>query len=149
MYRDFCIIFQHIDSLQKAIKSKRPGLLKWKVILLYDNITPHSAELTQSLLNQLKQDVFHHRAYSPDLAPSDYHLIPGLKRDLGGWHFTMEADLRSTVTSSLLNRTLSGIALITNYIKKVSNKSCSKLNFLLKTQWVHVSISSRNGAKGV
>ncbi len=44
--------------LQKAIKSKRLGLLKQKVILLHDNPTPHSTKLTQSLLNQLKLDVF-------------------------------------------------------------------------------------------
>ncbi len=31
-------------------------------------------KLTLSLLNQLKQDVFHHSAYLPDLAPANYHL---------------------------------------------------------------------------
>ncbi len=60
--------------------------------------TPHSTKPTQSLLNQLKWDVFHHPAYLPDLASSDYHLILSLKRDLDGWYFAMEEDLQSTVT---------------------------------------------------
>ncbi len=32
--------------------------------------------------------------------------------------------------------------------KNSSNKNCSELNFLQKTQWTHVSISSRNEATG-
>ncbi len=83
--------------LQKAIKSKHPGLLKQKVILMHDNATPHLAKLTQSLLNQLKWDVFLHLAYSLDLPPSNYHLIPSQKRDLGGRHFAMEEDLQCVV----------------------------------------------------
>ncbi len=59
--------------------------------------TLHSAKLTQSLLNQLKRDVFHHPVNSLDLAQWDYHLIPGLKCDLGGRHFTMKENLQSTV----------------------------------------------------
>ncbi len=35
---------------------------------------------------------------------------------------------------------------ITDYMKKVSSKSCSKLNFLQKSQWGHMSISPRSGA---
>ncbi len=33
--------------------------------------------------------------------------------------------------------------------KNVLNKSCSELNFPQKTQWNHVSISGRSGAKGL
>ncbi len=89
--------------LQKAIKSKWPDLLNRKVILLHENATPHSAKLTQSLLNQLKWDVFHHPAYLPDLAPSDYHFIPSLKCDLGVRHFAMEEDQQSVVADSDAN----------------------------------------------
>ncbi len=39
-------------------------------------------------------------------------------------------------------------AKITNYIKKFSNKSCSELNFVQKSQWAHMSISNRIGARG-
>ena len=31
--------------------------------------------------------------YSPDLAPSDYHLFPGLKKQLKGRHFSSDAEV--------------------------------------------------------
>ncbi len=92
------LYFYALIHLQKGIKCERPNLLKRKVILQHDNATLHWAKLIQSLLNQLKWYVFHLLVYSPDLAPSDYHLIPGLKCDLGGWHFTTEERLQSVVT---------------------------------------------------
>ncbi len=81
--------------LQKAIKSKRVGLLKRKVVVLHGNATPHSAKLAQSSLNQLKWDVFHHPVYSSDLALLEYHLTFGLKCDVGSRHFATEEDLQS------------------------------------------------------
>ncbi len=41
--------------------------------------------------------VFHHPTYSPNLAPSDYYLVIGLKHDLSGRHFAMEEDLQSAI----------------------------------------------------
>ncbi len=67
--------FDTLIFSQKTIKSKHPGLLKRKVILLHDNTTPHSAKFTHSLFNQLKWDVFLHLAYSPDSVPSDYSFM--------------------------------------------------------------------------
>jgi len=34
-----------------------------------------------------------HPLYSPDLAPSGYHLFPGLKKQLKGRHFLSEAEV--------------------------------------------------------
>jgi len=34
-----------------------------------------------------------HPPYSPDLAPSDYHLFPGLKKQLKGRHFLSDAEV--------------------------------------------------------
>jgi len=34
-----------------------------------------------------------HPPYSPDLAPSDYHLFPGLKKQLNGRHFSSDAEV--------------------------------------------------------
>jgi len=31
--------------------------------------------------------------YSPDLAPSDYHLFPGLKKELKGRYFSSDAEV--------------------------------------------------------
>ena len=32
-----------------------------------------------------------HQPYSPDLAPSDYHLFPGLKKQFKGLHISPDA----------------------------------------------------------
>ena len=39
------------------------------------------------------QPGFDHPPYSPDLAPSDYHLFPGLKKQLKGRHFSSDAEV--------------------------------------------------------
>jgi hypothetical protein len=38
-------------------------------------------------IQKLKWNVLPHPAYSPDLAPSDYHLFGPLKENLGGNRF--------------------------------------------------------------
>jgi len=65
--------------LQAAIKRKRPGLLTEGVSLFHNNAPAHSAGLTQAALKNLKWKVFSHPPYSPDLAPSNYHLFPAIK----------------------------------------------------------------------
>ncbi len=87
------LYFDVLICLQQAIQSEHPGLLKRKVILLHDIATPHSVKLTESLLSQVKWDVFRHPVYSLDLALPDYDLIPSLKHYLRGRHFAMEEDL--------------------------------------------------------
>jgi histone-lysine N-methyltransferase SETMAR len=53
------------------------------VCFLQDNARPHTAALTMATLLKLKWDVLPHPPYSPDLAPSDYHLFGPIKRVLG------------------------------------------------------------------
>ena len=38
-------------------------------------------------LNELRYELLHHPSYSSDLAPSDYHLFPNLKKWLQGKRF--------------------------------------------------------------
>ena len=51
-------------------------------ILQHDNARPHTSRQTQDALRQLELTTLPHPAYSPDLAPSDYHLFPRLKKYL-------------------------------------------------------------------
>jgi len=37
--------------------------------------------------------ITHPTPYSPDLAPSDYHVFPGLKKQLKGRHFSSNAEV--------------------------------------------------------
>jgi len=39
--------------------------------------------------------------YSPDLAPSDYHPFPGLKKQLKGCHFLSDAEVTAAVKTWL------------------------------------------------
>jgi histone-lysine N-methyltransferase SETMAR len=54
---------------------------KW-VLFLHDNVLAHRALATQKKLAYLAFHFLDHPPYSPDLAPSDYHLFPGLKKTI-------------------------------------------------------------------
>ncbi|XP_046659139.1 histone-lysine N-methyltransferase SETMAR-like [Homalodisca vitripennis] len=90
-----------LQRLRRAIQDKRRGMLTSGVVLIHDNARPHSAALTKRLLDGFKWDVFNHPAYSPDLAPSHYHLFPELKKMLGGQTFRTDDALRDAVKTHL------------------------------------------------
>ncbi|UYV65927.1 hypothetical protein LAZ67_3005901, partial [Cordylochernes scorpioides] len=83
-----------LTKFRAAIKLKRPGLLSRKVLLVHDNARPHAARTTQTLLENFKWEIFTHPPYSPDLAPSDFHLFPALKLHLGGKHFVNDDEVQ-------------------------------------------------------
>ena len=60
-----------------------PGVL----LLLHDNARPHSANQTTVMLRSFKWEVLQHPPYSPDLTPSDFHLLGPLKHHLSGERF--------------------------------------------------------------
>jgi len=59
---------------------------------LHDNAPAHRALATQKKPAYLGLQCLDHPLYSPDLAPSDYHLFPGLKKQLKGRHFSSDAE---------------------------------------------------------
>ena len=87
-----------LERLRAAIKRKRPGLLTTGVLLLHDNARPHVATETQQLLQRFKWTILEHPPYSPDLAPSDFHLFLALKDHLSGHKFTSDDDVKTAVT---------------------------------------------------
>ncbi len=91
--------FDTLIKLRAAIKAKRPSLLSKGVILLHDSAKPYTAGITSNLLKDFKWEIFDHSAYSRYLAPSDFHLIPGLKEDLSGKRFANEKDLQAAVSN--------------------------------------------------
>jgi histone-lysine N-methyltransferase SETMAR len=57
-------------------------------LFLQDNAAPHKAAITHQKLADLHFEVQKNPAYSPDLAPSDYFLLPNLKKHLKGRKFS-------------------------------------------------------------
>jgi len=62
-------------------------------LFLLDNAPAHRALATQKKLAYLDFQCLDHPPYSPDLAPSDYHLFHGMKKQLKGRHFSSEAEV--------------------------------------------------------
>jgi transposase len=52
------------------------------ISILHDNALAHRALATRKKLAYLGFQFLDHPPYSPDLAPSDYQLFPGLKNNL-------------------------------------------------------------------
>ena len=90
----YCAILQR---LKQAILRKRRGLITKGVLLLHDNARPHTARLTQETTDNLGFELLPHPPYSPDLAPSDYHLFGPLKKMLGGQKFASDAEVQEAV----------------------------------------------------
>jgi len=85
------------NNLKPAVRTKRRGLLSKKVLLLPDNARPQTASHTVETINHLGFEVLEHPAYSPDLAPSDYHLFEPLKNALRGRRFSTDKEVREAV----------------------------------------------------
>lgn len=81
---------QQLDRVAEAVRRKRPQ--KTNIILQHDNARPHTAKLTKEKLQELHWEVLPHPAYSPDLAPSDYHLFRDLQANLDELHFENDED---------------------------------------------------------
>jgi histone-lysine N-methyltransferase SETMAR len=86
-----------LERLKTAIKPTCPGLVTKGVLILQDNARTHVATATQELLQRFRWTVLEHPAYSPDLAPSDFHLFPTLKDHLAGHKFSSD-DVKTAVT---------------------------------------------------
>ena len=65
--------------------------------MLHDNARPHTANKTVETINHLGFEVLEHPAYSPDLAPSDYHLFGPLKNASRGRRFSTDNEVREAV----------------------------------------------------
>ena len=57
-----------------------------RMILQHDNAPCHRTSIVQGTIKTLKLDLLPHPPYSPDLAPSDYHLFRSVAHGLAGLH---------------------------------------------------------------
>ena len=76
--------------LRQTLKEKRTHYYSRhdKVILLHDIAHPHVAAPVKNYFETLKWEVLPHPPYSPDIAPSDFHLFRSMMHGLSEQHFT-------------------------------------------------------------
>lgn len=84
-----------LERLNTKLASVRPG--RDRVLFLHDNARPHTAKMTRDKLMQLGWEVLPHPPYSPDIAPSDYHLFRSLDNHLRGTQFVSEDTLKAEI----------------------------------------------------
>lgn len=90
---DYSTIVRRLNAMRK-IQRSQIARNRRKVILLHDNARPHVAkEIKEALLN-LEWEILLHPAYSPDIAPFDYHLFRSMQCGLSSERFSNVADVR-------------------------------------------------------
>jgi len=80
---------KQLIRLNRALKDKRPQYNERhdKVILQHDNTRPHVTKHTvKTYLEMLQWEIPPHSRYSPDIAPSDYHLFRSMAHSLAVQH---------------------------------------------------------------
>ena len=75
------------------MNEKRRGKVTKGVLFLHENAPAQRTLATQKKLAYLGFQYLDHPPYSPDLAPSDYHLFSGLKKQLKGRYFSSDAEV--------------------------------------------------------
>ena len=80
-------------KLKDILNEKRHGKVTKGVLFLHDNALAHQALATQKKLAYVGFQYLDHPPYSPDLVPSDYHLFPGLKKQLKGQYFLSDTEV--------------------------------------------------------
>jgi len=80
-------------QLKDNLKEKRRAKPTIGILFLHDTDLAHQALATQKKLVYLGFQCLNHSHYSPVLVPSDYHLFPGLKKQLKGCHFSSDTEV--------------------------------------------------------
>ena len=88
-----------IDRLKPEIRSKWRGQMSKSIVLLHDNPRLYIAAQTVETLQKPMFVVLAYLPYSPQIAPSDYHLFGPLKEALRGRRFTSDQELKEAVHS--------------------------------------------------
>lgn len=86
---------QQLERVDAALKESRPEMNK--VLFLHDNARPHSAKVTHDKILELDWELLPHPPYSPDLAPTDFHLFRSLQDHLKGKTFNNQEVLKTEV----------------------------------------------------
>lgn len=87
---------EQLSRVDKALC--RQGVDTSKTKFLNDNARPHIAKITQQKIEELGWTVLPHPPYSPDLAPSDYHLFRSMQHSLAEKKFKNNDEVKVWVS---------------------------------------------------
>lgn len=92
----YCTHLNVVDEKIREMERNR----KWdgRIKLLQDNARPHKSRIsTAHVKDTLDWDVVEHPPYSPDIAPSDYHVFLSLKNFLRGKRFRNQTEVEAAL----------------------------------------------------
>jgi histone-lysine N-methyltransferase SETMAR len=93
-----------LNKLKKRFQRVRPSKDAAEMLLQHDNSRPHTSLRTWEHITKMGWTVLPHLPYSPDLAPSDFHLFGSLKDALRGTHFEDDNSVIEAVRKWLRRR---------------------------------------------
>ena len=80
--------FSQLDQLKAALNQKHPKFVNRRCIIFHQDSTRlHVSLMTRQKLLQLGCEVLIHPPYSPDTAPSNFHLFRSLQNSQNGKKF--------------------------------------------------------------
>jgi len=95
------VLLISVGATEGHLKENAAGKSPRGSYFLHDKAPAHRELATQKKLAYLGFQCLDHPPYCPDLAPSDYHLFPGLKKHFKGRHFSSDAEVTDAVESRL------------------------------------------------
>ena len=90
-----------LTQLRGKIKIKRHGKLTKGVLFHQDNAPVYKSVIAMAAIYDCGFELIEHPPYSPDLAPSDFHLFPKLKIAISGTYFQSDNDVIHAVDDFL------------------------------------------------
>ncbi|CAJ0945233.1 unnamed protein product, partial [Mesorhabditis belari] len=95
---------EQMGRVDPALRKKR--IDPSKVRFLHDNARPHISKIVHEQIDKLSWKLLPHPPYSPDLAPSDYHLFRSMKQAVSGQQFKQKQDIENWVANYFASKNL-------------------------------------------
>lgn len=82
-----------LEKVSEALQNRRPK--NEKVYFLHDNARPYVALKTREKIREFEWEVLAHPPYSPDLAPTDFHLFREMQLRIGEKKFSSRDEIKA------------------------------------------------------
>ena len=105
-----CVYYAgELRRLRQELTRKRRGKLTRSVLFLQDNAPAHTSQVAMTAATERGFEILHNQLYSPDMAPSDFHLFPKLKSHLRGTQYGSKKGVIEVVNEYLGTMTMPSI----------------------------------------